>query len=63
MLEMMLEKEWSCNLFEIVPWNQSAPLSASCLNKVKYIIVVGEKAFETTSSVPISGVDPNYTPQ
>jgi hypothetical protein len=29
MSEMMLEKEWSCNIFEMFSWNQSLPLSTN----------------------------------
>jgi hypothetical protein len=33
MLKMMLEKEWSCNLFEMPFWNQYEPLFTYCMKK------------------------------
>jgi len=63
MSTMMLKKEWSCNLFEIISWNQFAPFSTSCLNKGKHIVTSKDGIHETTSSVLGKGANPNCSPQ
>jgi len=46
MLEMMLENEWSCTLFEIIFWSRFAPFSTSCSNMDKHVIAIGGKNFQ-----------------
>jgi hypothetical protein len=63
MSKMMLKKEWSCILFEIVSWNQFVPLFASHSNGVNVLLQSREEAPETISSAPRRGMNPNCLPQ
>jgi hypothetical protein len=57
---MMLEKEWSCNLFEMPIWNQYEPLFTNCMKRGMQTITSKEKAPTPTSSGPRKEVDLNY---
>jgi hypothetical protein len=47
MLEMMLEKEWSCNLFEMLSLSVFNPLLANCMKGGMHVIMSKGRSFCT----------------
>jgi hypothetical protein len=63
MPKMMLKKEWSCVIFEIVSWSLFVPLSTSYSNRVNVLLQSKEETPQTTSSAHGREMNPNCLPQ
>lgn len=60
MSKMMLEKECSCNLFEMFSWNQSIPLSTNYTKRGMQAIAFGGNSFCATLGGFGRGMDQNF---